>query len=126
MYSRDQTHYTDIFKRKLERLGPDSDDEEGDEEEPPILSERQLRLALLKPAVDPTAPVEVTTCVVDIEKAPSYLALSYAWGNSRKVISYTREDGPPYADEADTPTPTIATGTILLDGKKLSVRQTLR
>jgi hypothetical protein len=126
MYSRDQTHYTDIFKRKLERLGPDSDDEEGDEEEPPIPSERQLRLALLKPAVDPTAPVEVTTCVVDIEKAPSYLALSYAWGNSRKVISYTREDGPPYADEADTPTPTIATGTILLDGKELSVRQTLR
>jgi hypothetical protein len=118
MFARTQTFWSRIFQNTLDRLGPDSDDEDDDDERP-VPEERRLHLAVLKPAADPAAPVKITLSTVDIQKAPLYLALSYAWGNSRKVTSYTREDGPPYEDtdtDSDAPLPP----TVCLPQKQFS------
>lgn len=125
MHSRERDLFSGMFKRKVERLGPDSDEEGSDEEEPPIAAERRLQLAFLKPALDPNDPIECTTSFCDIAKAPPYRALSYAWGNSRKVISYTREDGSTYADEEASGAVDIVEETIFVDGRDLRIRQTL-
>ena len=121
------TYFSSIFKRKLENLGPDSDDEEDSDEdaEPPIPLQRRLKLAFIQPSTDFTARVECTTLVVDIAKAPTYKALSYAWGGSRKVISYTREDGPPYAPDEDNDNSNPTQDIVLVDGQETSIRQTL-
>jgi hypothetical protein len=122
-----QTHFSDIFKRKLENLGPDSDDEQDSDEdaEPPIPFQRRLKLVFLQPSVDFAARIECTTSVVDIAKAPAYKALSYAWGGSPKVISYSREDGPPYAAEEDNDKSNLAREMVMVDGQAMRIRQTL-
>ena len=126
MFSGSKNAFLDIFKRKLERLGLDSDDEESDEDsEPQIAIESRLQLITLKPSEDPSAPIECSKRVFDIAKAPPYKALSYAWGNSRKVISYTRKDGPPYADGEESDSVPVVEVPISLDGHDVKIRQTL-
>jgi len=121
------TFFSSTFKRKLENLGPDSDDEEDSDEyaESPIPLQRRLKLAFIQPSTDFTARVECTTLMVDIAKAPTYKALSYAWGGLRKVISYTREDGPPYAPVEDNDNSNPTQDIVLVDGQETSIRQTL-
>jgi Heterokaryon incompatibility protein (HET) len=121
------THFSSTFQRKLENLGPDSDDEEDGDEyaEPPIPLQRRLKLAFIQPSADFTARVECKTLVVDIAKAPTYKALSYAWGGPRKVISYTREDGPPYAPDEESDNPNPIHDIVLVDGQETSIRETL-
>lgn len=127
MRNSSHTHLSSIFKRKLENLGPDSDDEEESDEdvEPPIPIQRRLKLAFIQASTDFAARVECTTLVVDIAKAPTYKALSYAWGGSRKVISYTREDGPPYAAEGDNGKSNPTQEMVMVDGQEMNIRQTL-
>jgi hypothetical protein len=127
MLQSSHTYYTGLFKKKLEGIGPDSDDESDEEsdDEPPIPPERQLKLAVIEPSSDPDTPVRVTTNIFDIEKAPLYEALSYAWGDSRKVISYTRTDGPPYAESTGGGASAPVMVPILLNGNTVHIRKTL-
>ena len=127
MQSRSHEFYSKIFKEKLERLGPDSDDEADSDEEPEayVPIERRLKLAYLKSATLLTARIECTTMVVDIDKAPPYKALSYAWDNTRKVISYTRDDGPPYADNGDEDDCTFPKEVITVDGQDVLIGTSL-
>ena len=119
--------FSEIHKRKLERLGPDSDDEADSDEEPEayVPIERRLKLAYLESATLLTARIKCTTLVVDIDKAPPYKALSHAWDSTRKVISYTRDDGPPYADNGDEGDSNFPRETITVDGQDVLIGKSL-
>lgn len=134
LHSAMHEHFRDVFKRKIERLGLDESDEEdsGDESDDHgsddaksrIPQSERFRLVSILPAPEISTPIQCTISTVNFANHPSYKALSYAWGGSRKVISYKRADGPIYGDEESSEM-TANLQTILVDGVETRVRPNL-
>jgi hypothetical protein len=96
LHSAELEMFKHIFQRKIERTGKDEsdDDESDDDTEPTIPPSRRFQIATILPSSDISGPIQCTTSTVDFAAAPPYKALSYAWGGSRKVLSYRVIVGP--------------------------------
>jgi hypothetical protein len=126
LHSLEHEYFKSVFKRKLERLRANDSDEDDsyDDSESTISPSKRFRLAHILPSPNISAPIQCTVLTIGFATAPPYESLSYVWGGSRMVISYTRSDGPIYeADDGDAMTASLR--TILVNDVEKTVRPNL-